>query len=284
MNEFELKDGKTFQSIIESISHLIKYVFFSFKNDTFDINAVAEFNIASLVLKIKKGFFDTYNCTKEQKISVDLHSFNNLLKRSKAKDKIKFSFLDDKNKIRLEFEDTENKTKRSFDLSTLEDESVINDKEINRSKIQTTVKLTMKPDLIQTPIKDAKIIDGESLELEVTNEMLKISTIRDIINDLYTFEIKFGDDTKDDITEVKVDEKVDLFFALSYMEKIFKIGNLAKEVTIELGDDQPAIFTFDIENVDLFYVLANQIPEDEDDFDDDEFDAEFDDADEFEDI
>jgi len=67
------------------------------------------------------------------------------------------------------------------------------------------------------------------------------------------------------------------------LEKIFKIGGAAKQLTLKFGTEQPAIFNFDIENVDLFYVLAPQGEEESDDFDE-EFDSEFDNSDEFDDI
>jgi len=206
MNKFILENGKNFQTIIDSISALIKEANFTFQKEFFGLNAIDPTKAAMVNLKMKKGGFKEYTPEKGQKISLDLIELNNLLKRCGANDKLTFSFLADKNKIKLEFEDPKKKRKRSFDLSTIEDEGIL-EKELDINKLDLPTKLTMKTDVIQTTIKDAKTIDSETLEIAVTKEQLKVSAVKEMMNDLYVFEVKLNDpETKEDITEVEVTE------------------------------------------------------------------------------
>ncbi len=283
MNKFVLENGKIFQTVIDSISALIKEANFTFQKEFFGLNAIDPTTAAMVNLKMKKDGFKEYTPDKSQKISLDLIELNNLLKRCGANDKLTFSFLADKNKIKLEFEDEKKKRKRSFDLSTIEDEGIL-EKELDINKLDLPAKLTMNTDVIQTTIKDAKTIDSETLEIEVTKDLLKVNAVREMMNDLYTFELKLDEpETKDEISEVEITENSKSKYSLSYLEKIFKIGSVAKNVTLKFGSEQPAILDFDIENVDLFYVLAPQGEEEESDFEE-EFDSEFEDDEEFEDI
>ena len=287
MNKFVLSNVKKFQTIIDSVSALIKEAFFIFSKDKFGLNAIDPTKAAMVNFKIDKSAFDEYESKKDTKIALDLIELNNLLKRCGANDTLTFMFLEDKNKVKLEFK-AEKKRKRSFDLSTIDSEGIL-EKELDISKLELPVQVKMKSEVLQTAIKDAKTIDSETLEISITNDLLQILAVKEMMNDQYSFEIDLshGETKEELISKLEINKESKAKYSLSYLEKIFKIASISDEVEIKYGTEQPAIFDFSDEMVKVFYVLAPQGEEESDEFVE-EFDEEFEDEsdldDDFEDI
>ncbi|NHI91386.1 MAG: hypothetical protein EAX96_02710 [Candidatus Lokiarchaeota archaeon] len=287
MNKFVLSKVRTFQTIIDSISALIKEAFFTFSKDKFSLNAIDPTKAAMVNLKLKKDSFDEYKSDKEQKIALDLIELNNLLKRCGANDTLTFMFLDDKNKIKLEFKG-EGKRKRTFDLSTIDSEGIL-EKELDIGKLELPVKMKVKSEVLQTAIKDAKTIDSETLEINVSSDLLKIIAVKEMMNDEYNLEISLKQTSDEEKKEVDVIDMSDAKakYSLSYLEKIFKIASISEVVTVSYGTEQPAVFDFSDDKIEVFYILAPQSDETEDEFEsdfDENFEEEEDLDEDFEDI
>jgi len=275
--KIEPKNAKILQAIVDATSSLIKEGKFVFTKNLLEFNAIDPTKAAMVNISIPHGnesFFEQYKVDTDHTVCLDITEFATLLKRSSSSDALEFQFDSERNKIKLIFNDTSKKSRsRSFELSTIDDNDLDGSlsKKIDASKMVATLTMKMKTDLFMTAIKDARTIDAEALEITGNDNGLKITALKEMMNDQYQLDIQWKDeeeasDSDKTVLSSTIDGETKSKYALSYLEKMFKIGTTLNIVNIKLATDQPIVLSFKTndEKASMTLILAPQGDDDED--------------------
>jgi hypothetical protein len=192
--------------------------------------------------KLDATAFESYELSKETKMSIDLEQLLTVLKRATEKSKIVLE-LDKQLKITI-IDDY----KRFFTIPLIE----LGEEElppINELEFKTTAEI--KADIFANGIADSEAIGGDSIVFSSDG--------------LNRFLMKTQTDMSS--TELDTESKIALGTAKSrypndYLKKIAKT-KLSETVVIQYGDDYPCKFTYKNEKAEIYYILAPRVEEEE---------------------
>jgi proliferating cell nuclear antigen len=104
---------------------------------------------------------------------------------------------------------------------------------------------------------------SESVAIETNKQYIKFSVTGEVVGG--TIKLEANDtDSKDDMISIKVDESVNLMFALRYLNMFTKASSLSDHVNLFLSSEYPLMVEYKLKDLgNLRFFLAPRINENE---------------------
>lgn len=264
--EFELADAKIFTNIIKTLSKLIGEVIFRANPKYFEFNMLSGSKDTYFQLKIPKESFEIYKPSKDP-IILNSKYFSKVLERYEDNATLHIKKNKEKNKINIIYGE---QNKKIFEISTKAQAEGL-EREYD-SFPETTFEATIKSDAFLDVIKDILAIEGGKIELSTEHlETIFARATTELMNDSYEYMLP-------DSTVINHDGTKDAkaTYSLTFLKLVLGCG--FKKVKMAWKTDSPLILHFENEKLEFNVVIAPFGQEDEDQEFDGNFEDEFDDT------
>lgn len=184
-------------------------------------------------------------CTGEASFGVNLVNLVAVLKRAKGGDKLVLEQKGNRLLVRIG-------AKRQFELPLLE----IGGEKPPVDQLSYSARIELDAGLIEDGIADADVI-GDSVFFEATPELFRVSAKGEVS----AADVEIGKQDKG-LIKLQVSEPLKAQYPLEYLKKMVKASKLAKQASLEFGNDYPLRLTFTaVDKVHLSFVLAPRVSE-----------------------
>lgn len=245
MFEVEVSRIDPFRSLIKALSVIVEEGTFVMNEAQIKLLAMDPSHVAMVDFELPAGFFDSYKCEGEPRLSINIKEFLKFLDRV-DKDEETWIRLNEE-KARLIILCKRGGHSRRFEMPILEPI----DNEVPQPKIFFKAKARLITDSLRNSIRDANLV-SEHVKVAVEGEMLKISATGDRGSAHSEWE-----KGSDDLIDLKAEEDSSATFTLSYLNEIANAaGSISEVATIELSTDMPIKMDFELSKGKLVYYLA----------------------------
>ncbi len=223
-------NSETLRESIETISALVTECRMHFESDQVYARAVDTANVAMVCLILNREAFIDFDVTSGE-IGLDIARFKNI-----------FTMLGKTEKVTLQLPEGENKIKVSFEgyqySFTLLDTNTIK-KDPNPPNIDLPGKIVIKGADLYAAIRAAAVVSDKMwLGINPESNVFYMSAEGDCDH----IRREFKSEELISINEASVRS----LFSIDYLKDMGKVMSSASEVTIDLGDNHPVKFSFDI--------------------------------------
>ena len=244
-------ENKTKIEIFVSIIQLLKIwssnISIFFENDKIFINTMDRSHVCLANIEIKNTWFSKYDCSINNKISVDSVNFGILMNYAIKHDKLELKF-DEENvdKLYVNFlDETENSFEHLFEINVLDiEEDILAIPEVNYD-----VEFLIESKKFAEVLSELNIF-GKELNIKCSETIIELKTNEDSskltvnipVNNLDEYSITEGYDT-------------DISFSLSHLFKMCLSVKISKMINVKLSKEYPMLLTYnlgDSSNVSFF--------------------------------
>ncbi|MFP3950951.1 MAG: proliferating cell nuclear antigen (pcna) [Candidatus Bathyarchaeia archaeon] len=245
MFEVEVSNIDPFRDLVNALSVIVEEGTFVMNEAQIKLLAMDPSHVAMVDFELPGGFFDSYKCEGEPKLSINIEEFLRFLNRVDRGEVVKIVL--DEDKARLVILCQRGGHSRRFEMPILEPL----DEEVPQPKIFFKAKVRMITQSLRMAIRDAVLV-SEHVKIEVAEDALMVTADGDI----GSAHSKWESDS-DDILELKMEEASSATFTLSYLQDIVgAAGSVGEVATLELSTDMPIKMDFEIPQGRLVYYLA----------------------------
>jgi len=258
MFEAKLGNAALLKKIIEAIKDLVTDAPFDCSESAFCLQAMDSSHVALVSLKLEVGLFESYRCDRTINLGISLANMAKALKcannddtcmiRHEDNDSVTFSFVDTKR------DKTQDVTVKLMDIDS--EHLGIPDQEYS-------CVISMPSSEFQKTCKDLAMF-SDSLNIKATKGDVVFSGKGDTGGNVVTYTSSSGsaDNDKEAVT-IKVNDTVNITFAIKYMNQFAKATNLSDQVKLSMSNDHPIVVEYEIEeNGYLRFYLAPKIDDD----------------------
>lgn len=241
-----LAETKYFKDSISIIADLVTEGRFEITKEAISLVAMDPANVAMVIFKLLSTTFIEYKVDKESKITINLNSLKQVLRRIKPNDTLTMEEEDNKLKITLK-----SSTKRTFYLPILE----LEDKEQKVPSLDFKATVELLSTVLNDGIEDADII-GESVNLIVEPKKFMLSASGDLSRAVTEIE-------PDKITKIEAKETVKAKYSVEYLKKMIQGAKISDRVFVKLSKDYPLRLDYQIKDkIALSFILAPMVEND----------------------
>ena len=241
-----LAEQKFLKDSISIISDLVTEARFKITPDAIELVAMDPANVAMVIFKLLSSAFTEYDVKEEEKLSINMNDFKQVLRRAKGNDAVTLEI--EENKFKITFKSN---TTRTFYLPIIE----VEDREQKIPDLKFKATITTSSSILNEAVEDTDII-GESVVFEAEGDELIISATGDLSK--ATISIKADKETK-----IVADTKVKSKFSVEYLKKMIQGSKLHDQVIIQLDQDYPLRIEYKVLNkVQLAFILAPRVDTD----------------------
>ncbi len=241
-----LAETKYFRDSISIIADLVTDARFEISKEAISLVAMDPANVAMVIFKLLSTTFIEYKVDKETKLTINLNSLKQVLRRIKPNDTLTLEEEDNKLKITLK-----SSTKRTFFLPILE----LEEKEQKIPSLDFKAHVETLSSILNDAIEDADII-GESVSFIVEPKKFMLSATGDLNKAVTEID-------PDKITHIETKDPVKAKYSVEYLKKMIQGSKIADKVALKLGKDYPLRLDYGIKDkVQLSFILAPRVEND----------------------
>jgi proliferating cell nuclear antigen len=234
----KLEDPKILSDVISIISELVTEVRIKVDKDGLRIVAIDPANVALVSFILPSYAFSEFEVT-EETLGVSLDSLRSVLKRCSLGSTLVMQTED--NMLRIEIHD---KIKRVFTLALIDIES--EDKQVPNLEFSSNVEMSSFD--FSDAVEDCAIVaDSCSFSIKEGKYTIEGKGLNSAKNEFSGDEVKISG----------IDSRAR--YSLEYLRKFSKAAKLADNVHIAFADDYPLKLEFRTEKVELIFVLAPRV-------------------------
>ncbi|MFH1592474.1 MAG: proliferating cell nuclear antigen (pcna) [Candidatus Woesearchaeota archaeon] len=248
MMKLTLAEPKYFTDSISIVSELVNEVTLKVDKDRIELIAMDPANVAMIAFTLLSSAFSEYSVDKPCKLSVNLESLKQVLRRAKGSDSITLSLDEKKNKLGIKIV---GESIRSFNLALIN----LDEKEHKVPDLNFPVKIVMSTNVFDEAIEDMGVI-ADSLSLTAESDKL----VMDSESNLHSAKVELKSDGNTSI-ELK-GSTVTSRYSLEYLKKMIKASKLSNRVKIEFSKDYPLKLDYLVKDrMNLSFILAPRVPD-----------------------
>ena len=254
--QFSIKkeSGKILKAIVETLAGVADETKIAINSEEFVVKAMDGSRICLLKLSIKKEDFDTYECSGDCEIGINLSDLDKILKRSSASDSIELTFNEEEQKIKVKMQREGSTKTRTFSLNLL-DQDIEEVPMGNLLKIDYESKWTMPLQVLIEAIKDAEIY-SEILNARATEGQGLAFTSAGQIGEM-EYDLPLDSLAESDLKGTNAG-----VYSLKFLKAIARIAPITEKLEMLLKTDYPLRMTFNLfEGGELIYFLAPRVDE-----------------------
>jgi proliferating cell nuclear antigen len=240
-----LAEPRLLKDSISIIADLVTEAQFKITPDSMELVAMDPASVAMVTFKLLSSCFEEYDVKEEQVIALNLNNVKQVLRRA-TNCKITLELVEGHLKFIMKGRST-----KTFMLPLIELDE--NEKKIPSLNFDATI--VIESGVLTEAIEDMDII-GESISLEVDNNLFKVSSKGDLSK--ADVEIKSDANTKI-VSEKKLKSK----YSIEYLKKMIQGSKLAPQATMQFSNDYPLRLEYKVLNkLQLVFILAPRVEND----------------------
>ncbi len=241
-----LTESKYLTDSISIISELVNEGTLKVQKDKINLIAMDPANVAMVSFTLLSSAFADYELPKEQKLSLNLESFRQVLKRAKPTDTIILSLDEEKNRLKIKLVGS---STRTFNLSLLR----LDEKEQRIPDLKFPTKITIPTTDLNEAVEDMGII-ADSVALTAEKEKFIINSE----SHLHSAKAEFPAEgsISIELTSGPVTSK----YSIEYLKKIMKASKLTNNLTLQFSKDYPLKLDYSVKDrMKLEFILAPRV-------------------------
>lgn len=243
--EVEVSRIDPFRSLVKALSVIVEEGTFVMNEAQMKLLAMDPSHVAMVDFELPSGFFDSYKCEGEPKLSLNIKEFLKFLDRVDRDEQVRIVLSEEK--ARLVIYCKRGGYNRRFEMPILEPL----DEEVPQPKIFFKASARIVTTALRMALRDASLV-SEHVRVEVEDDVFKVNAVGDMGSAFSEWE-----KDSDDLLDLKVEESSAATFTLSYLNDIVGAAGSNSEVaTLELSTDMPIKMEFEIPQGRLVYYLA----------------------------
>jgi len=251
----KLKESEKIKKLIESIKDIVSEINLECSPTGINLQAMDSSHVALVTVNLSCEGFEDYRCDKVINLGINVSNLWKLMKCAANEDSLTLKADLDPSQLQVTFENLLAKKHCNFQLSLIQIES-------EHLGIPETTYSSL---VIMSSGEFSKLMK----ELYHLSETVNIETGKDsvtfhISSDLVKGDIRLeNNDSNQNKTYIKVEEPVNLAFALRYLNMFTKASPLSENVMLHLSNEYPLKVEYRLEGLgNLKYYLAPRISED----------------------
>ncbi len=248
MFEAKLDDVALLRESIAAISEFIDEAEMHIKIEGIELVSSDRAVVAVVDFILKNSAFAEYKHLGDSKMGINLVSFLQILRRSRADDILRMKLEDNKLLLVLEGSST-----RSFSLPLID---VTKEEAPDLKKLEAgfSAKFIVNSDILNAGIEDAELI-ADSIVFTVRKDQLMMKAESDASS--AQMELPSGTES---LKIIDMEAPVRARYSLDYMKKIFKARKLADNASISIATDYPIKVQFEVpQKARLAFILAPRV-------------------------
>jgi proliferating cell nuclear antigen len=263
MFEAKLSDGFIFKKIIDSIKDIVDVANIHISKNGIEMQAMDGSHVALVSLKLSKEGFDSFKCTKDQVLGINVKDFSKFIKFVEQNDSLLLRAKPNATTLYVESVSAKNQNKVEFEyrLQQLDEEN------LSVPEQQYDSCITINSNLFTKHCRDLRALD-DTVKIEVKEDKVLLSveasngTLSILLNDSASQNSAIDDDRQNAL-KVQVSNPnifISQQFALGYLELFNKAGCLGTFTRLHLMDGEPLITEFIIDGLgNMKFFLAPKI-------------------------
>lgn len=234
---------------LASIAELIDEGIFKITTSGISLVAADRAMVAVADFHLSKNAFESFEVDSDQSIGLNITNLLLVLKRSSAKDTLKFNL--EKNRLHIEIA---NGGKRRFVVPLID----LTQEEIPQiEQLEFSTKAELRPEVLQSGIDDAEIV-SDSVLFHTSPGKFVMRSEGDVSS--AELELEAGNSH---LLSLEAQSETRSRYPLDYLKKMVKAAKIADSVLIEFGQDYPMKLSFKSgDKASLQFVLAPRVSED----------------------
>ena len=255
--EARLESPVLFRKILEALRELVEEANIDCNQSGLSLQAMDASHVALVAMYLSAKGFDSFNCQDNITLGVNLGSILKILKCGDANDVLTIKTNEENSELKFQLENQGRLFEFSMALMDIDTDRL----GIPESEPEATV--TMASSEFQRICRDLQNF-GDTVKICVNKNTVTFSVTGPTGNGSVTlgsFESTKGDN---EVT-IKCEEKIELSFALRFLNFFTKAAPLAQTVILDLSNDRPLTARFELEDDagSIKYYLAPKIDDDE---------------------
>ncbi len=239
--EAVLSNPKVFKDMVDVISQIIDEGVFTFSESGLEFLAPDRATVAVIHARIPASSFESYTCSGEEKVGLNIPAFLTVLKR--ASGKLGLRTEGDRLEVTIYGAST-----RKFSLPILE----INQEVPPVSKFQFSASLTVASRILEEGINDADIV-GDSVVFELSGEKFVMRAEGPTSSVEITAEKGAG------LSSISGEARAR--YPLDYLKKFVKALRMAENTRVQLSTDYPVKLEVERNDAYISLILAPRVEE-----------------------
>jgi len=256
MFEARLSQAGLLKKILDSIKDLVTDANFDCSSNGISLQAMDSSHVSLVSLLLRADGFEHFRCDRALSLGINLGAMAKILKCAGNDDIVTLKADDNGDSVTFMFESPNQDKISDFELKLLEIDS--EHLGIPDTEYKATVKMSSQE--FQRICRDLTIL-GDTVLVSATKEGVKFSVSGDLGNGNITCrETSEVDAKQEEITSVKLEEPVQLTFALRYLNFFTKATGLSNSVNLSMSKDVPLVVEYRINDLGYVrYYLAPKI-------------------------
>ncbi len=242
--ELVLENASLLKKSLEIIADIVMEGTFVFKQDYMELVALNSNNVVMVIFRLLSTNFEKYEISGDEKVSLNLENFRNVLKSCDEKAKLSLS-LRESNRLKIV---STGKNKKEFELSLID----FADDNIQKvPSLNFPVKIISSSSNFTNAISDLGFLQDEGVSFKVNKE--KKFSIEGKTNSM-SGKIDFDEDV-----DIKIDENKEYLcrYSIDYLKKFIKSDKLVGTVEMSFNNDYPLKIEYKlVDRLLLAFILA----------------------------
>jgi len=265
MFEARLTEASLLKRIIEAMKDIVTDANIECSQDKLMLQAMDSSHVSLVHLVLNKTGFDHYRCDKSQALGLNLPNVAKILKCAENKDTVTLKSTEGEDHLTMQFENDQADRLSDFEMKLMD----IDSEHLGIPETEYTCHVKMSSSEFQRIVRDMQVL-GDTCTIAADKEGVKFSVSGDMGKGCVTIRQNEAIDNKDDATVIKLEEPVELTFAMRYLNMFVRATPLSPSVTLSMSKDVPLVVEYQIaadkDNKEPFghirYYLAPKIDDD----------------------
>jgi len=255
--EAKLDKAGTLKKIIEAIKEVVTDTNFDCSPSGIGMQAMDSSHVSLVSLLLKSDGFVQYQCDRTLSLGLNLASMTKILKCSQNEDTVHLSSNPGQDTIKFVFESTKSDKVAEFELKLM----TIDGESLGIPDAEYKSEIKMPAGEFQRICRDLTVL-GDTVAISTNSEGVKFSVAGEMGSGNILLKGSASVDSEESVS-VKIDEEVNLTFALRYLNLFSKGSSLSNMVTLSLSPEVPLKVEYNLQELGyLRFYLAPKIDED----------------------
>lgn len=251
-----VKESLIIKKLIESIKDIVSEINLDVTTTGINLQAMDASHVALVSVTLSSEGFSSYLCDKPLTLGINVSNLWKLMKCGGNDDTLTLKSSADSSFLNIRFENQKLKKSCDFNLNLIQIES----EHLGIPETSYGCEVTMSSNEFNRITKELYAL-SETVNIETNKNSISFSVNSEMVNG--NIKIDANDsNSQDEMTIVKVEEPVNLAFALRYLNMFTKATALTEQVKLSLSTDYPLKVEYGLSGLGtLQYFLAPRISE-----------------------
>jgi len=242
MFEARLLEGNVLKKVMTSIKDLVSDANFDCSSTGVSLQAMDSSHVSLVALFLRAEGFEHFRADRNISLGINLGSMDKILKCAGNDDIITLKAEDEGDNVAFMFESPKQTRVSHFSLKLMDIDS--EHLGIPDTDYQCVVKMPATE--FQRICREIAVI-GDTVKISASKEGVKFSVAGDMGTGSIVLKNNPSVDEEDEQIDIKLEEEVNLTFALRYLNYFAKATSLSGHVTLKMSPDVPLVVEYKIQ-------------------------------------